>query len=475
MDKLLQSTFDLAQNGDLKKILKAIEQTNQLPELLALGFFALIRREAKRHAGLDIEAIETAIAGSNRVGLNPAQVAEQLKAQINQRSTLTKVMYRVVADMLEAILIPGALPSLCKDGIIQLDAFAELVRRADEPAARRALEKGLYDWRGRPRPDTTALAATLPFLKPDIDRFARRSVLAYPAGLLVDMKDAFIQGRAPAGFFGLAMTAVVVVLVIVLATRSTGTSPATEAPKVDAKPAAAPVAPTLYDVLLKTFSEEKVRMRYQGATILVLDDDDAHVIIEVLTKTLTGEIIAARGAFGQAPEGCAWLEREDIQLIEPAPADDARIVVACFVRTPQGHRQFQLVALPSRTIEVAVGVPDAPARPVVGSDQYLTIAQEEYQSRSSLARAELAFRQAKFAARGDRTALGRYHRRFAAFLDFKKASTAEIAEQFRLAARYLPPAEYAEIPEAIRRQYKLQPTLVELESRMTTIARAKGE
>jgi hypothetical protein len=465
MDKLLQATSDLTQSSDLKKMLKAIEQTSRMPEPLALGFFALIRRQAKNDPALDSEAIETAIASTNRVGLNVSQVADQLAAQINQRSMLTQTGYRIMGELLGAVRAIGPLPTLVKNGHIQIDAFAELVRRAEENEARKALEQGLYDWRGRPRTDTTALAAELPFLKPDIDRFARRSVFAYPTRICSNMKEAFIQGRASAGFFVAAAGLILVLLLVILITRSTNAAnPPVEAPKVDAKIEAPRTPPTVREELTKAFSDPKVSAQFQGSTIVVLDDVDAATVIEVLTRTINATIVPARGTFGAAPEGCDWLKHEDLNLLDPKLENGARVIIACFVRTPQG-RQFRFVHLPSRTVALAVSVPATTEPASVTTDQCLIIAEEEFRS-GSMQRADLAFRQA-YAAKKSRTDEGRYHRRYAAFLHAGKAPEAQIAEHLRRAARYLPRAEYESMPSILRDAYRLHSTFNDLENRLT--------
>ncbi len=462
MDKLLQAAYDLICSGDPKKILKGIEQTQRLPEPLALGLFALVRQEIRGNADLDADALEAAIAATNRVGLNAPQVAEQLAAHLNQRASLTETQYRLVATMLAAVRPAGALPALRKHQVIQLEALAELVCRADEPAARRALERGLYDWRGQPRADTTALVNTLPFLRPDIESFRRRAPLAYVATLAGNMRKACAEGRASAGFFFVSL---VILLVVTIVTAFAGTRPPAAAPPTVPPTSKAEPAPTVASCLAQALTEP-IRKRLQGTLLVVLDDEDAPAVLAVLSQASDARLISANGAFGRSPGGCTWLEVEDLKLVRGLPEEGKLpLVVACFM-PPGPYRQLQFISLPSREILLAVRLPDTASAQAVPSATLLAEADEHLKSGDS-ARARLALRQAAAAAL-TRAEQGRVHRSRMALLFAQNAPREEIGREVRLALQRLPQSEQQTIPEALRREFSLAPGFTELEQQMTT-------
>jgi hypothetical protein len=352
MDKQLIATLELIESGDAKKLLRGIEQTSRFPEPIALGFFALARRQAQANPSLDAEAIEATIAATGRAGLNAAQVAQQLAAHMNQRSGLSETQYTVYSALLAAVRPAGRLPALRQHGVIQLDALSEHVRRDAAPEARRALARGLYDWRGRPRPDTSALGETLPFLRLVLERYRRRSVFAYPAALLSNMKSAFAEARASAGFFLVLLLVAAVILTVTLV-ETFAARPAVPGDNASRQPS--PAAPTLAETLAKELARETIAARFRGASVFVLEDDDAPAVLSVLSRYCEGRVFAAPGPWGDPRLPTVALQRRlGLGATTQPPRQTAgSILVACFVRTKHG-KQLWIVRLENREIVLAL-------------------------------------------------------------------------------------------------------------------------
>jgi hypothetical protein len=472
MEKLLKTIRELIESGDSKKVLRAIAQTERLPDHLAHGFFLAARRKiaglpGDATTGQDpSDALEAAIAETQRAGLNPQQVGDLIAVQLNQRTTLTETEYDVLTYLLRAAHASGARTSspLLQNGKIQIEVLAHLLERDDEPRARRTLAKGLYDWRGRQRPDTVELVNVLPFLRPAIERHHRQSWSTYPATLAGNMLDSIRQASAAAGFFFFMMLLLIVVVIWSIVARPRATAQSVPAPVQADKPQPpADLKATLPPVL----QDDRIKQRFNNATILILNDTDAISVLEVLTRHLETKITFAGSAFGTTPEGCDWLKTEDLALGGFQIGKEPPILVT-FQSLPKG-RIVRFVALPEKREILTVHYESTSWKPTRTTQDYLDES-EGYMRIDRDDRARLSLQMAEAVAQTN-PEKGRVHRRWGVLHAKQKASPEVIERDYRRARLWLPESEWQELPEAIRREYAFTATAKEIEAGMTTIVR----